>query len=389
MATLGNSVTIAQLASMMNTSQDVQAICTSANINKWSKCKPIDYPKTSPLNRTTNEFKGTQDQVGDGIIYGLKAGAAIQRPEELHSATWEYVGRPKGGLSSPYRVDDFWGYEYDYKGPTLKGSGLVDGERIRYDTANKVVNLVWRTDLTSVVDLAEVISAYQGSADYSKVYLCVMVGSYIRCCVNNTAGGIYPILHNGTYCTSFTIPAVSPIYGYNEDTLRPITLFFANETALTLTPAMKTEWVDPFGLNFSHPLISCPEQVNKQVKFVRQLMEYIKSFSVTKYTYRNQDQVQYTFVKGDSWNSAAAYRVRWSVKTSAGATVPCSSVSSIPLTTAEGTYDGPALFELIGNYVQFPTGQDQFVITGAFEYQASSGSAWTATSFNSSVTVNY
>lgn len=389
MATLGNNVTIAQLASMMNTSQDVQAICTSTNINKWSKCKPIDYPKTSPLNRTTNEFKGTQDQVGDGIIYGLKAGAAIQRPEELHSATWEYVGRPKGGLGSPYRVDDFWGYEYDYNGPTLKGSGLVDGERIRYDTDNKVVNLVWRTDLTSVVDLAEVISAYQGSADYSKVYLCVMVGSYIRCCINNTAGGIYPILHNGTYCTSFTIPAVSPVYGYNEDTLRPVTLFFANETALTLTPAMKTEWVNPFGLNFSHPLISCPEQVNKQVKFIRQLMEYIKSFSVTKYTYRNQDQVQYTFVKGDSWNSAAAYQVRWSVKTSAGVTVPCSSVSSIPLTTAEGTYDGPALFELIGNYVQFPTGQDQFVITGTFEYQASSGSSWTATSFNSSVTVNY
>jgi len=314
----------------------------------------------------------------------------LQRPEELHTANWEYVGKPKGIIgTSPRRVDDFWGYEYEYDGPTLKGYGLVDGERIRYDTDNKVVNLIWRTDLTTVVDLAEVISAYQGSADYSKIYLCVMVGSYIRCCINNTAGGIYPILYNGTYCTSFTIPAVSPIYGYNEDTLRPVTLFFANETALTLTPAMKTEWVNPFGINFSHPLISCPEQVNKQVKFVRQLMEYIKSFSVTKYTYRNQDQVQYTFARGDSWDSAAAYQVRWSVKTASGTVVPCNSVSSIAKTTADGTYDGPALFELIGNYVQFPTGQDQFVVTGTFEYQSSSGSAWTATSFSSSVTVTY
>jgi len=392
MATFGTSVTIAQLASFFQVGQSTDEIFSdsvlSNKVNKWSIHKPIDYPQNAPLSHA--QFKGTKEQNGDGIIYGLRAGAALQRPEELHTANWEYVGKPKGIIgTSPRRVDDFWGYEYEYDGPTLKGYGLVDGERIRYDTDNKVVNLIWRTDLTTVVDLAEVISAYQGSADYSKIYLCVMVGSYIRCCINNTAGGIYPILYNGTYCTSFTIPAVSPIYGYNEDTLRPVTLFFANETALTLTPAMKTEWVNPFGINFSHPLISCPEQVNKQVKFVRQLMEYIKSFSVTKYTYRNQDQVQYTFARGDSWDSAAAYQVRWSVKTASGTVVPCNSVSSIAKTTADGTYDGPALFELIGNYVQFPTGQDQFVVTGTFEYQSSSGSAWTATSFSSSVTVTY
>lgn len=382
MATLGNSVTIAQLASMMNTSQDVQAICTSANINKWSKCKPIDYPKTSPLNRTTNEFKGTQDQVGDGIIYGLKAGAAIQRPEELHSATWEYVGRPKGGLGSPYRVDDFWGYEYDYKGPTLKGSGLVDGERIRYDTDNKVVNLIWRTDLTSVVDLAEVISAYQGSADYSKIYLCVMVGSYIRCCVNNTAGGIYPILHNGTYCTSFTIPAVSPVYGYNEDTLRSVTLFFANETALTLTPAMKTEWVNPFGLNFSHPLISCPDQVNKQIYFVRQTMQYIAAFSISE----SRGSISMSIEKGSNWDNASAYRVVWSIKDTSG--------TNYPLRDRQYTAIDKALdfvpFTLVSDLMKdanIVVGNRQYNITAQMQYQT--GGVWQASEFSSTVTVTY
>lgn len=385
MATFGTSVTIAQLASFFQVGQSTDEIFSdsvlSNKVNKWSIHKPIDYPQNAPLSHA--QFKGTKEQNGDGIIYGLRAGAALQRPEELHTANWEYVGKPKGIIgTSPRRVDDFWGYEYDYKGPTLKGSGLVDGERIRYDTDNKVVNLIWRTDLTSVVDLAEVISAYQGSADYSKIYLCVMVGSYIRCCVNNTAGGIYPILHNGTYCTSFTIPAVSPVYGYNEDTLRPVTLFFANETALTLTPAMKTEWVNPFGLNFSHPLISCPEQVNKQIYFVRQTMQYIAAFSISE----SRGSISMNIEKGSNWDNASAYRVAWSIKDTSGTNYPLrdkqytaidKSLEFVPFTLVSDLMADASIL----------AGNKQYNITAQMQYQT--GGVWQASEYSSTVTVTY
>lgn len=385
MATFGTSVTIAQLASFFQVGQSTDEIFSdsvlSNKVNKWSIHKPIDYPQNAPLSHA--QFKGTKEQNGDGIIYGLRAGAALQRPEELHSANWEYVGKPKGIIgTSPRRVDDFWGYEYEYDGPTLKGYGLVDGERIRYDTDNKVVNLIWRRDLTTVVDLAEVISAYQGSADYSKIYLCVMVGSYIRCCINNTAGGIYPILHNNTYCTSFTIPAVSPVYGYNEDTLRPVTLFFANETALTLTPAMKTEWVNPFGLNFSHPLISCPEQVNKQIYFVRQTMQYIAAFSISE----SRGSISMSIEKGSNWDNASAYRVAWSIKDTSG--------TNYPLRDRQYTAIDKALefvpFTLVSDLMadaSILAGNKQYNITAQMQYQT--GGVWQASEFSSTVTVTY
>lgn len=383
MAQLGYNVTIAQLASMMNTSQDVQAICTSVNINKWSKCKPIDYPKTSPLDRGANEFRGTQDQVGNGIIYGLKAGAAIQRPEELHSATWEYVGRPKGGLSSPYRVDDFWGYEYDYtQGPTLTGAGLNDGDRVRYDTASKVVNLIWRTDLTSIIDLAEVIAAYQGSADYSRMYLCVMVGGYIRCCINNTIGGVYPIYYNGTQCTSFTIPEGQP-YGYSESTARQVTLFFASSTDVdNLVPTMKSSWVNVFGLAFNQPLISCPNQVNKQIYFIRQVLQYISSFVVSV----NKGMISYTIGKGNDWDAASAYRIAWSVSDLQGMNYPLHTYQYTDVPKSLDMLLGFTVADLM-NDARITSGNKQYNITGKMQYQVSG--VWNASEFSSTVTVTY
>ena len=91
-------------------------------------------------------------------------------------------------------------------------------------------------------DLAQVFST---EADYSKMYLCALVGTYGRCCVNNDAGGIYPIIHNSVQCRSFSVPAVSPITSY--DTTKQVTLFFASKTDVdNLVPALKTSWVDFF-----------------------------------------------------------------------------------------------------------------------------------------------
>lgn len=92
------------------TARDVGLLCTSPNINKWAKFKPIEYPKNSPL--LESEFKGTSEQNADDIYYGLKVPKSAPSTTltedlaEMHEATFEYVGRPTGWR----RLSDFDGY---------------------------------------------------------------------------------------------------------------------------------------------------------------------------------------------------------------------------------------------------------------------------------------
>lgn len=394
MATFGTSVTIAQLASHFGVGQSIDEIFSedvlSNKVNKWSIHKPIDYPQNAPLSR--EQFRGTAEQISKGIIYGLQAGADLHRPEELHTANWEYVAKPKGIIdTSPRRIDDFWNYEYEYKGPTLTGYGLNDGDRVRYDTSNKVVELVWRDDLTTVVDLAEVIAAMQHRpADYSKMYLCVMVGTYIRCCINNTAGGsVQPILYNGAKCNNFTIPAIQGTYSYSEDVTRPVTLFFASNIDVDQhLPAMKTSWVDislsgpNAGFVFDQPLISCPDQVNKQIYFVRQTMQYIAAFSISE----SRGSISMSIEKGSNWDNASAYRVVWSIKDTSG--------TNYPLRDRQYTAIDKALefvpFTLVSDLMadaSILASNKQYNITGQMQYQI--GGSWQASAYSSTVTVIY
>lgn len=383
MATLGTRVTIAQLASMLNTAQNPQEICTSPLINKWSWCKPIDYPQNPPLSR--EQFKGTQDQITQGIIFGLKVGAARTSPESLHSVTWEYVGRPKGGIDiSPYRVDDFWNYEYEIAdGPTIYGAGVNDGDRIRYDSASKNVTLVWRAEYTSIVDIAEIVAALQHrEADYSQVYLCVMIDGYVRCCINNTAGGgVNPIMTDGVKCTSFTIPAATR-FGYSENSTHAMTLFFASKTDVdNLVPAMKTEWVEVFGLTFDQPLISCVGLINKQVYLVRALAQYITSFDLVY----DRGLFSISYTKGGDWDSANAYQVVFSVKDSSGATGP-STVASIDKTSELMMIPSPG--DILRKAGFIPSGSAQtFTFTASFQVQQVASGSWTPTEYSDNETI--
>lgn len=386
MATFGTSVTIAQLASFFQVGQSTDEIFSdsvlSNKVNKWSKRKPIHYSKTSPLNDT--EMKGMTDDISNGIIYGLKVGAARRSPETLHSATWEYVGKPQGTVpSSPYRVDDFWGYEYEYDdGPTVYGSGVSDGDRIRYDSAFKTIEVIWQTEKTTIVDMAEIMAALgTNSADYSQIYLCVMIDGYIRCCINNTAGGgVYPIMHNGVKCISFTIPEATR-FGYSETSAHSMTLFFASKTDVdTLVPAMKTEWVSVFGLAFNQPLISCVGLINKQIYLVRALAQYITAFDISY----NKGFFNISYTKGNDWNSPNAYRVVFSVKDSSGTTGPATYIA-IDKTTAPLVPSAGAMLKTAG-FV--PTGSAQtFTFTASFQVQQVSGGSWTATEFSDSEVV--
>ena len=82
-------------------SNDVGTLCTSNKINKWSKKKPVSYQTSSSL--TDAQLKETN--------YGFN----ITSNTNLDSPTgWSYV-RPTGGMTSPYRLGDFRGYNHEAK----------------------------------------------------------------------------------------------------------------------------------------------------------------------------------------------------------------------------------------------------------------------------------
>ena len=88
---------------------DVGQLCIHPNINRWSKWKPIKFPKIEPL--TQQELENSN--------YGIEIVSSLgdtSNPKALYDMvqnlgyTYKY-NKPTGGLSSPYRLSDFNNYE--------------------------------------------------------------------------------------------------------------------------------------------------------------------------------------------------------------------------------------------------------------------------------------
>lgn len=349
----------------------------STKIKKWNIHKPVN--KSLYRKLTEAEFKGESTDIANGIIYGLKAGISRTSPASLHSADWSYIGRP----SAIYRNGDFDGYDHSIEAPTLSGIGLYNGQRIDY-TNTQAVELSWAAK-EGAIDLAEVFAAYQGTANYSNMYLCALVGNYARCCTNVTAGGVYPIVYNGVQCTKFSIPAVSSFLGY--DNQRQVTLFFASATDVnTLVPQIKTNWVDlSMAPAFNQPLVSVPNQVNISVTFVRNVMEYIKAFALSVVVDRGSETISVSLTKGDNWNTANAYRIRWSATDADGNNIPTSFTSAVDKSVGS-TFNGPFVFEIIGASA---LAGYRYNITGIMQVQTTSGGGWEDTTFSSTINIKY
>lgn len=349
----------------------------STKIKKWNIHKPVNRSLYQKL--TDADFRGDSTDIANGIIYGLQAGISRTSPASLHNADWAYVGRPNG----IYRNGDFDGYDHSIEAPTLSGAGLYSGQRIDYTTA-QAVELYWATK-EGAIDLAEVFAAYQGSANYSNMYLCVLVGTYARCCTNVTAGGVYPIVYNGVQCTKFSIPAVSSFLSY--DNTRQVTLFFASATDVnTLVPNLKTSWVNlSTAPAFNQPLISVPNQVNMTINFVRNVMEYISAFSLSVVSSGRGEAISVNLVKGGSWNSAYAYRIKWSATDADGNNIPTSFTSAVDKGVGN-PFDGPPVFAIIGASA---LAGYRYNITGTMQVQKTSGGAWEDTTFSSTINIKY
>lgn len=95
----------------------ITAFQSTNGVNKWSWRKPINHSIMFTLS--DNDFIGANEDKLQGIFFGLK-GAVNLKLSELHTANYEYVGIPKGGSGSPYRLGDFRGYARAAK-PNLIG----------------------------------------------------------------------------------------------------------------------------------------------------------------------------------------------------------------------------------------------------------------------------
>lgn len=131
-------------------------VCLAENINKWSRCKPIEYPVTRAL--TAAERKGSAQQQAAGIFYGIAINGNISQTidaslADVHNVTFEYK-RP----TTYKRLRDFDGYSHgamaspsytmssegNWEDPNAEYGGIM-GINIYYSTTDLTgVNLVDR-----------------------------------------------------------------------------------------------------------------------------------------------------------------------------------------------------------------------------------------------------
>ena len=384
MAQLGNAVTIAELASMLNTTQDVQAICTSANINKWSKHKPIHYSQTAPLwdqvYNDDSKFRGMSTEHSQGIYYGLKAGVDNPTAANIHAADWSYVGRPQGGIPhSPYRVDDFWGYEKDERYPTLSGSGLSEGQEAIYTNNTNITTILTRSSLTSIVDVAEV---FGGQLDYSRLYLVVLVGNYARAMVCADTGTISAINSNGQENRTFHFPDMSGIINTNYLPMEAkVSVFLVDNYAID---TFRNSWVDmTTAINLGNKPITLPFQVGLTMKFKAPGRIYITGLSLSTRDYRGALYLTTSYTKGQDWELASSYRVVYNVtKTGGGAAAYAVAVDK------SSTYIEPSVNEVImgAGFVKDLTTANYSIQA---DFQVDEGSGYKTTGYMQTISVTW
>lgn len=109
-------------------------ICNAANINPWSRIKPVIWNQWGPDRLRSDWWKTTNGMCGFRVV---KTGQQSQRDvfTELSSLAAEFVAErnhpwvyehPTGGSASPYRLLDFDGYYHSSESP----AGEVDAVNI-------------------------------------------------------------------------------------------------------------------------------------------------------------------------------------------------------------------------------------------------------------------
>lgn len=94
-------------------SRNVGVLCTSNNINKYSKFKPYSYATTQSLYGSSGNDTSKIESIDFGMI--LKYPTVRSTEQLTGSLLWTQWSPPKGGESSPFRIGDFRGYDHNNK----------------------------------------------------------------------------------------------------------------------------------------------------------------------------------------------------------------------------------------------------------------------------------
>ncbi|MBQ2450535.1 MAG: hypothetical protein II273_03045, partial [Lachnospiraceae bacterium] len=344
-----------------------------------SKRKPIHYSQTQPLS--DSQFRGMSTDHANGIYYGLKAGVQNVTAANIHAADWSYVSRPQGGIpNSPYRVDDFWGYEMNEKYPTLSGSGLSNGQEAIYTNNTNITTTLMRSNLTSIVDVAEVIG---NSMDYTKLYLCVLVGNKARAMLNKDTGTVTPVVYNGVEYRDFCFPDMSGIINTNALPMTAqVSVFLVGSDGIA---TFRDSWVDlTTAINIGTKPVTLPFQVNLSMTFKAAGKIYITYFNIEETTDGRGNKVIYaSFTKGSNWEEASSYRILYTI-TPVGSQAGSAEVLISKSDTSNSIPLG-GLMSLAGFWQSLTP--ITYSLQGDFQYD--DGSGWKTTGYMKTITVTY
>lgn len=184
------------------TANDVGSLCTSDAINKWAKYKPVSRAKLIPL--TEEERKGTG---GTGEYYGLQCTLTqITISPEIHNVGFEYI-RPTGGISSPYRLSDFEGYDH---AATPDPTGVIRAREVYWQdelSSGSILQVYlhhynWKG---TGVSLDDIIGQLNGFGDIKEnIHFCypmIMLGDSVRC-LQNSYKKQFNSVDPANYCTT-------------------------------------------------------------------------------------------------------------------------------------------------------------------------------------------
>lgn len=385
MAQLGDTVSAIELAGMFDVDCKASAICKAERINQFSERKPINHTKNGPLR--DDEMRGMSTDWAQGIYYGLKAGVQNVTAANIHAADWSYVSRPTGTLSSPYRFSDFWRYEKDNKNPTLYGSGLTDGQEPIWTNNVNITTILIRNNVAGVVDVAKAIG---NGMDYTKLYLCVLVGNKARAMVNKMTNTVTPIVYNDVEYNTFCFPDMTDIINTNDLPMEAkVSVFLVSSNDIA---TFRDSWVDlTTAIALTPKPVTLPKQVNLSMTFRAAGKIYITAFGLELVVEKGAQSVIASFTNGPDWSEADAYRILYNITSPSGAVGSASySVEKVDFAGTIPASHSAFLSDVMAQagFVKDSSAKN-YTIQGDFQVKATLGSSWQTTGYMKSITVSW
>lgn len=170
-------------------SMDLGTLCTCNNVNMWAKYKPVRYNFTT--SRPSNWWKGQNGDCGMTINYYSVANSTniqtLINKIKANESCFTY-NKPRGGVTEPYRLGDFAGYNSN---ATHNVAQISVPDSISKDSqtgsANCSVAVQWIHDesMLSLTDMATNDNVYK-LADWYLGALVVMPRDSTLRVVSNT-----------------------------------------------------------------------------------------------------------------------------------------------------------------------------------------------------------